>query len=335
LFKMISATQETGGGRRRKNGVPVWILGAILCFSIPARAAFPQETDPFYRKWLETGEASYFVRNYTQAVEYLKIAAFGLSRDANLQARAHVFLALCLTALGENAAATASLTSAAGVVGWDALEIMDLPGEAKSRLETLLRGIPRTTVIAPQPTPVLEPEKTLTVSPPSQPELPPAETRAADAPPADARTIPDLRREMEADPRNPDPYFELARRFREIGDSDSALETLENLLDETPAAIRAHLEIGRLEYLAGNPKSAIGSLEKFLSLTGNVPVEERFRDEGTALLLLSLTAKGERKKAARLLQTSGDLFRPERFERLTLDPADLERLRALLKVPSP
>jgi len=333
MFITRRTTGEAVRGRRRKSFAAVCCVESLLLFAALARPAITQETDPFYRKWLETGEASYFARSYDQAVEYLEIAVFGLSRDKNLQARAYVFLALCRSALGLKEKATENLTAAATFIGWDGLRAMDLPGEAKSRLDNLLVGTPRGPEDLPQTPPSESDKSGETPAPPQLNPLPSAD-QATTAPAAGTPSAQGLRQAMEANPRDPYPYYELSRLYQQAGEYDSAREPLEKLLDQNPAEIRARLEIGRIEYLADNPKAAVKSLEKFLSLTANVPVEERFRDEGRALLLLSLARKGDQKKVARLLETSEDLFRPERFEKLTLDPADLERLRNLRQPPA-
>ncbi|MHB8055441.1 MAG: tetratricopeptide repeat protein, partial [Candidatus Aminicenantales bacterium] len=247
-----------------------------------------------------------------------------------------------------------ALTSAADCVGWDGLRGMNLRFEARKELDKLLtKHSP--TVPAEPAKPAAENKKVEEASPPveiisvpveKRPDETPAETLPENPPGITPNTPPvvqpetgapsigDLRRTIDADPRNSVPYYDLAFLYRQIRDYRNARETLERLVDQSPAEIRAHLEIGRIEYLSGNAKAAGKALEKFLSLTANVPVEERFRDEGRALLLLSAAAKGDQKKVARLLKEAEDLFRPERFKKLTLDPADLERLQALRKPPA-
>jgi tetratricopeptide (TPR) repeat protein len=332
MFNLRHATGEALGRQHRRSIAAICFFESILLFAALARPAGMQETDPFYRKWLETGEASYFARSYDQSVEYLEIAVFGLSRDKNLQARAYVFLALCRTALGLKEKANENLNAAAALIGWDGLRAMNLQGEARSRLDNLLTGSPRSAAVSPQ-TPPSKPEKAGEIS--ATPELIslPPDDRTATPRSAGTPSVQDLLQAMESNPRDPAPYYELSRLHRQTGKFDAARETLEKLIDQNPAEIRARLEIGRIEYLAGNPKDAVKSLEKFLSLTANVPVEERLRDEGRALLLLSAARKGDQKKVARLLAESEDLFRPERFDKLTLDPADLERLRTLHHPP--
>jgi tetratricopeptide (TPR) repeat protein len=336
--------------KRPASILPKGILAAILLLSAIQPFASGQTTDPFYHKWLESGESSYFAHDYAQAVESLEIAIFGLAREKDLLARGDVFLALCRTALGQNDPAADALAAAAEIVGWDGLRTMDLRFEARKELDKLLANRAPSSAATPAksvsekkkteeaappveilPTP--KPKRTDETPPKTQPETPPV-TPPVIRPDTGAAAIGDLRRAIEAEPRNSGPYYDLALIYRHNRDYRNARETLERLVGQSPAEIRAYLEIGRVEYLSGDTKSAVKALEKFRSLTANVPVEEKFRDEGQALLLLCAAAKGDQKKVARLLKEAEDLFRPERFEKLTLDPADLERLRTLRRPPS-
>jgi tetratricopeptide (TPR) repeat protein len=275
-----------------------------------------QEADPFYRKLIESGEKSYLSKNYTEAIRSLEIGIFGVSAEKPLQARGYVFLALCRKALGDKEAAAANLASAANLVGWDALRSMDLQAEAKAQLEQLLPGQSPAPAAPPTPAPKTE-------------VLPSAAAPPATVPPDSKSPLDDLRRAIETDPRNAGPYYELALAYRENLELDKALKTLEGLIDRNPAEIRAHLEIGRIHYFAGRYKPAERALEKFLSLAANLNLEDRFRDEGRALLLLAASARGDKKKTTRLLTEFEELFRPDRLERLTLDASDLARLKSL------
>ncbi|HQF97744.1 MAG TPA: hypothetical protein PLQ86_05105 [Candidatus Aminicenantes bacterium] len=315
--------QGNAASRPGKRSILLFGLGFFFLLAAVPGFLLSQETDPFYLKWLESGEAAYFARDYRQAVSYLEIAVFGLARDKDLQARGYVFLALSRTALGFKGQAAVDLSAADGLVGRDGLRSMNLPEAVRTRLDALLSSVP------------------VSKAPPATPAAPPSEalpagdrTEATPLPPAETPSAGDLRREMEANPREPDSYYELSRLSRRAGKTGEAREILETLLDRNPAEIRAYLEIGRLDYEKDDFKAAMKALEKFLSLSAGVFVEERFRDEGRALLLLSASRRGEAKKTARLLEESEDLFRPERFAKLTLDPADLERLRRLRRTPA-
>ncbi|MHB8055239.1 MAG: hypothetical protein ACYDH3_08335, partial [Candidatus Aminicenantales bacterium] len=124
--------------KRRAGVVAGRVLAAILLLLTFRPFASGQTTDPFYHKWLESGEASYFARNFDEAVKSLEIAVFGLIKEKDMRARGYVFLALCRASLGQNDSAATALTSAADCVGWDGLRGMNLRFEARKELDKLL-----------------------------------------------------------------------------------------------------------------------------------------------------------------------------------------------------
>jgi tetratricopeptide (TPR) repeat protein len=314
--------------KKKSRGLPVLIVGTIVLFCPDSiRPAARQEIDPFYRKTLESGEASYLARSYEEAVRTLEIAVFGLTKEKTLQARGYVYLALSRAALKQKGQSAENLAAAAALIGWDELRAMILPESAKAELEKLITAAPGRDAAALPSKPPTPKKQAIDAAPVVRPQSGPPATVPKPAPSVSPVTR--LREAIKINPRDPLAYYGLAAYYREIQDTANARKTMESLLAQNPAEIRGYLEIGRLEYAARNLKNAEKSLEKFLSLTENVRVEDRLRDEGRALLLLSAWLRGDVKKTAKLLPLSEDLFQPERFDGLPLDAQDKERLRAL------
>ena len=303
--------------KKKSRALPVLIVGTIVLLGADSvRPAAGQEIDPFYRKTLESGEAAYLAKSYEEAVRTLEIAVFGLTKEKTLQARGYILLALSRAALKQEEQSAENLASAAALLGWDELQAMILPESAKAELKKLLTATPPASKMqAVNASPTVRPP---VVAPVTVPESTPH-----------ASPVARFREAIKINPRDPLAFYELAAYYREIQDPANARKTMESLLAQNPAEIRGYLEIGRLEYAARNLKNAEKSLEKFLSLTEDVRVEDRLRDEGRALLLLSAWLRGDAKKTAKLLPLSEDLFQPERFDRLSLTAQDKERLRAL------
>jgi len=289
--------------------------------SLPIRGAFlpaaGQETDPFYRKQLENGEASLAEKKYEEAIRSLEIAVFGLFKDKTLQARAYVFLALSLAASGRKEKSAEALSAAAGLIGWDGLPALNVRDGTKSELEKLIAGIRKSPAEKPEP-------------PPASEKKPAAEKPPVPAPAGAGNDVDRLLETIKADPKDEKAYYALAARQRENQDIAGARKTLETLLSRIPAEIRAYLEIGRLEYQARNLKSAERSLERFLSLSGNVPVDVGATDEARALLLLSAKLRGDEKKVRRIIPEAEGLLQPGRFSNLSHEAADKDRLQAIL-----
>jgi tetratricopeptide (TPR) repeat protein len=312
----------------KKSALIVLLIGTIiLLLPDSARPASGQDTDPFYRKTLESGEASYLAKSFEEAVRNLEIAVFGLAKEKTLQARGYVFLALSRAALQQKDLTAENLASAIALIGKDELRVMNLPEGAKAELEKLLtssagRGS-GSLPVSPAPPPKKEIETLPTVRPQTESPAPAPQTAPVVSP------VERLREAMKTNPRDPLSYYELASHYRENKDIANARKTLETLLARNPAEIRGYLEIGRLEYAARNLKAAEKILEKFLALTASVRMEDRLRDEGRALLLLSAWLRGDAKKTAKLFALSEDLFQAGRLDDLSLDPQDKERLRAL------
>jgi hypothetical protein len=309
---------------QKKSALIVLMIGTIiLLLPDSARPAAGQDTDPFYRKTLESGEASYLAKSYEEAVRNLEIAVFGLTKEKTLQARGYVFLALSRAALKQKDLSAENLASAIALIGRDELRIMILPEGAKEELEKFLAAPAGRDSATPPPPYKKKIEPSPTGRP--QPESPANISKPATA----VSPVVLLREAIKTNPRDPLSYYELSAYYRENKDVANARKTLETLLVRNPAEIRGYLEIGRLEYAARNLKAAEKSLEKFLALTASVRIEDRLRDEGRALLLLSAWLRGDAKKTAKLFAQSEDLFQTERFDDLSLDAPDKERLRAL------
>ena len=109
---------------------------------------------------------------------------------------------------------------------------------------------------------------------------------------------------------------------------------MNKLLENNPAEIRAHLEIGRIAYGERRLKDAEKALEKFLDLKNNVPMDRRQVLEGKVLLALSAYLRGDSKKALDALNDAPELADPAFRAGLGLPADDLERLTRLLKPPA-
>jgi cytochrome c-type biogenesis protein CcmH/NrfG len=106
---------------------------------------------------------------------------------------------------------------------------------------------------------------------------------------------------------------------------------LNKLLENNQAEIRGHLELGRIAFGERRLKDAEKSLEKFLELKNNVPIERHQVLEAKALLALSAYLRGDSKKALAALNDAPELADPAFRESLELAPDDLDRLSRLLQ----
>jgi tetratricopeptide (TPR) repeat protein len=270
----------------------VLVLLAFGTILAAAAGMAAQTDDPFYARALERADIFYSARDFAQAARSYEIAAFGLARDRSLQARALVGLALCRAKLGNQDAAAESLRKAAGLVGWDGLAGLPLADPAKADLAALAMTIRR------------------------------------DAGPATRGSGPaaSLLEAIKAEPRNPRLYYDLAAACLENADYAGARKALTDLMARVPAEVRARLELGRVEYLAGEYRSAGKALEAFLGLASKNRVEPVLVDLGRAYLLLSAHLRGDGRTVRTVLPGAADLFRPDKLAALPLAEPDKKRL---------
>ena len=226
--------------------------------------------------------------------------------------------------MNDSAKSELNLKSALALLGTDALAAFDLPEPAKTDLAKAMRifGLDKPTAPkAEKPTG-------------GTPTAPPETKKAAEIPAIKPSGEAELKESIRREPRLAEPYYALARLQIEANDPAAARATLNKLLENNPAEILAHLAIGRIAYGERRLKDAEKSLEKFLDLKNNVPMDRRQVLEGKVLLALSAYLRGDSKKALDALNDAPELADPAFRAGLGLPADDLERLPRLLKPPA-
>jgi protein TonB len=121
--------------KRRGLFLPLVMMGmASLAFTSSAS----QQTDPFYLRLLEKAQKSFLARNYADAARDLEIAAFGLSQDIILQAKAYVYLSLSHYYLNDIKKSESFLRQGVDLLGDRSLAILAIPESALPDVEKLL-----------------------------------------------------------------------------------------------------------------------------------------------------------------------------------------------------
>ncbi len=315
-------------------------LGLILLLPAPAApgaAGCGQSIDPFYLQSLKDGELKFQAKRYKEASESLEIAAFGLHAKKDAFARTRVFLGLCYAHLNESAKAEQNLKSAQALLGREGLQSFDLPEPGKTDLAKALRIFGLDMPAAPKTELPADGTKTPAPGAKKAAEVPPAKAAIAPlAAGADAGLSGEalLRESIRREPRQAGPYYALAGLQAEAKNFAGAKATLNKLLENNPAEIRGHLELGRIAYRERRLKEAEKSLEKFLELKNNVPVERRRVLEARVFLALSAYLRGDTKKARTALADTPELADPAFRNGLGLAADDLERLSGLLQRPA-
>ncbi len=153
-----------------------------------------QQIDPFYPGLLEKAQKSFVAGEYRDAARDFEIAAFGLTGNKKLQAKAYVYLSLCKYYLKDSQAAEKSLRDAAALMGQEGFSSLEIYESAWPDLDKLIvlfnlrqpsnQPLPRE-VAKPLPAPS-EPPASSSVDPglskepePAKEETPPAKPEAA------------------------------------------------------------------------------------------------------------------------------------------------------------
>ena len=119
------------------------LAGILLLFAISLSA---QQIDPFYMDLLGKAQKSFIARNYTEAARQFEIAAFGLSGNKTLQAKAYVYLGLCRYYLKDMQASERSLREAEAIMGEKGFVSLEIYESAWPDLDKLVTffGLART-----------------------------------------------------------------------------------------------------------------------------------------------------------------------------------------------
>jgi TonB family protein len=121
--------------RKRKGLIYLVLLCAIFsAFTLLAS----QQNDPFYIRLLERAQKSFLAKDYRAAARDFEIAAFGLSQDVTLQAKAYFYLGLTHFYLGDADKSASSLRQGAELLGDKSIAILAIPDSVLPDVQKLL-----------------------------------------------------------------------------------------------------------------------------------------------------------------------------------------------------
>jgi TonB family protein len=121
----------------KKRGPFLCLALAGLSSLVLVQTAFPQ-TDPFYLRLLEKAQKSFLAKNYADAARDFEIAAFGLSQDTTLQAKAYFCAGLAQYYLNDPKKGESLLRLGAELLGDRNLAVLEIPDSALTDLRKLL-----------------------------------------------------------------------------------------------------------------------------------------------------------------------------------------------------
>jgi len=113
----------------------VWIF---IVFQMDISARQTQQIDPFYKTLIARAEKAFLIKNYAEAARDFEIAAFGLSQDTILQAKAYFYIGLSRFYLRDVRKSETFLRQGADLLGDRSLAILGFPESALPDLQKLL-----------------------------------------------------------------------------------------------------------------------------------------------------------------------------------------------------
>jgi TonB family protein len=146
---------------------------SVLCGQLAAQDAKP--VDPFYPALLEKAQKAFLAKKYEDAARDFEIAAFGLSGNRILKARALVYLGLARYYLKDISSSERRLREAAELMGTEGFGPLDVIESAKADLAKLMDfyGIPTVPAVGGAE----NPQKPDAPGPPSAPDAGPGQKK--------------------------------------------------------------------------------------------------------------------------------------------------------------
>lgn len=324
----------------------VQLLGISLLFLFFLNQELTaQEVDPFYLRVFRQGQNSFLKGNYKDAIKKLEVALFGINTDKKLMGKGYILLALSHDQLKNGEKREQYLKEAFELMGDEGFINLqlNLNESMMERLKRLLNYYKLEVVLAKEEPAkakekpaelddktkkTKEKEKPLTRVRQTQKRTPlpkPPQTRVERA------QINKLERDIRANPRNAELYYELYELHMKSVDIKACKKTLQKLLSLRPAEIKGRFHLAKLHYYYDkNYRAAEDVFKRMLKSAKNIPRDDIILVEAYAYLILSVYFQGDRERAQKMISESTDLLSEDRVHSLSLnarDKAILQRIK--------
>ena len=286
---------------------------------------FGQEADPFYLNLLEKAEKSLLEGNFSKAIEELEIAAFGLTTERRLEAKAYVYMSLSYFYLKDLERSKNYLKEAQKLVEAKDFQNLNLHESVRTDLESLVNSF-KAEIAKEQ-----EVEKMREKY--EAEDIPPGETKEEEAPgrlDRDLRIIRKLEKDIEQDPRKTSLYYDLYLLYKHNNNVFYAKRTLENLIKNNPSERQGYYLLGKLEFEEKNYGEAEKIFEKILNLFKRAQLDENILSETRAYIILASYLRGKEKKAQQLASSWIGNFTEEKISSFSINIEDKEKLQRIV-----
>lgn len=285
---------------RRRFFLPIFAMILVFNPGFASGALPAQEADPFYTGLLEKAEGNLKVGRYTEALENLRIALFGLQGHTTFLGKAYAMCGLAHYYSGDRPGSRADLEKALQLLGIAGLQNLDLADSHHQNLLNILNYFRIPGFFDPTPP---------------------------------RRSIDELNKALAENPRDAAAAYELAEQLLEQNDLKKAKKTLEKLVKQRTDVAEALFRLGLMHYERKKYKDAGRFLARFLEEAARRSVSEHQLATGRALEILCAHYRGDRKRAERLIAATRTILTPERILSLPMDGRDQSVLQSLFRVP--
>jgi len=266
-----------------------------------ADSAGIQEVDPFYTRLLEKAEQNLMEGRYSDVLENIRVALFGLNGHEQLVGKAFTLSGLCRYYLGEKTISRADLEKAHRILGADGLRALDLENSHQANLMNILNYFRFSGFFNPIP---------------------------------QVLSIPDLEKILDSNPRDSGAAYQLADLYFNGGHLNKARKTLGALLHHLPEETEALFRLGEMHYKKKKYKEAGRFLARFAEAAAQRNISENRLATGRAYEILSAFHRRDRKRVRQLIEATRTILTREKILALPLEISDRAALAHLLEITS-
>jgi len=284
-------------------------LMLIAVFCLPVLRS--QQVDSFYLNVLERAEQYYMEADYTNAVNKLKVAIFGLHGSKELKAKAYVYLCLSYFYLKDRANSEKYLKEAEKLMTTEELFALEITEAARNDLERLTYTFRAGSnpMVGLRMLPKVPDESLISNTNSGQSELAQA---------------------IRENPKDPSLYYKLYNIYRANYNYQGAKKTIENLVKNNPNEMYGYFLFGIIQYQDKEFKDALTSFENFFKLSAGVSVKETILTEVISYQILSTYLRGDRNKVQELITQHAASFTKDRIRALPLSEKDKRMLQGIV-----
>lgn len=256
-----------------------------------------QDVDVFYKDLVEKAEKSLYEGRYSDAVEKLKIAVFGLYSDKSLAGKAYVLLGLSHHYLKNKEECRLHLEQAEELLGEGGFDKLALEENFALDLKGILIDLKFAGFTKPE---------------------------------VEVVSITELEKAIKSKPYNSDAYYQLFNSYQDSNNSEQALRVLKKLIKNNPKEAHAYYLMGYLQYKKKKYKNAQKFLEKFFLQASEMEINNKELTAGWAYLILSVFHRGNKEHTEKLASVAQSFLSEKEIRRLSLMETEEKHLLRII-----